>query len=235
MKIPEAIDHLQAELKAAAIPEKAPEMAAYMKTEMPFYGVPAPARKLIVRDLKKKFVPQDAQEHSAYIQALWALPHREEKYVAIDLAKAWKDWIDADHLSLYRQWIEEGAWWDLVDDIAYYLVGGAYLKDREKVGPIMDEWITDPHLWIRRAAIICQLRHKKETDAVRLYDYCLRSAHEKDFFIRKAIGWALRQYSRSEPESVHEFLTTHRKDLSNLSFKEGSRILIKNGWSFEET
>ena len=234
MKIPDAVEYVQAQLKAAAVPEKASGMAAYMKTEMPFYGVDAPSRKLIQRELKHKFVPRDSEEHRSYVQALWGLPHREEKYIAIAMARTWKPWVDADHLDLYRQWIEEGAWWDFVDEIANFLVGGAYLKDREAVGPVMDEWITDPHLWIRRAAIICQLRHKKETDAGRLYDYCLRSAHEKDFFIRKAIGWALRQYSRSEPESVHEFLTTYRQELSNLSFKEGSRILIQHGWSFKE-
>jgi 3-methyladenine DNA glycosylase AlkD len=121
-----------------------------------------------------------------------------------------------------------------VDEVAQHLIGDSYMKDRERVAPLMDEWIVDPNLWIRRAAIISQNRHKAETDHVRLYDYCLRSAEEKDFFIRKAIGWALRDYSYIEPESVHEFLKTHRKDLSNLSFKEGSRILIKNGWSFEE-
>lgn len=235
MKIPEAIDYLQAELKAAAIPEKAPEMAAYMKTEMPFYGVPAPARKAIERALKKRFVPATAEEHRDYIKAIWALPHREEKYVAISMARAWKKWVNADSLDLYREWIEDGAWWDLVDEIAQHLIGDSYMKDRERVAPVMDEWIEDPNLWIRRAAIISQNRHKQETDPVRLYDYCLRSADEKDFFIRKAIGWALRDYSYIEPESVHEFLTTHRRDLSNLSFKEGSRILIKNGWSFEET
>ncbi len=234
MELTQAIDDLRAQLQAAAIPEKATDMAAYMKTEMPFYGVNRPSLKIIERDLKKRFVPESADEHRDYIQAIWALPHREEKYVAITMARAWKHWIDAEHLDIYRQWIEEGAWWDLVDEISVHLVGGAYLKDRETIGPVMDEWITDTNLWVRRAAIICQLTHKKQTDVGRLFDYCVQSAHEKDFFIRKAIGWALRQYSYSAPESVYEFLTTYRNDLSNLSFKEGSRILTKNGWSFEE-
>ena len=94
---------------------------------------------------------------------------------------------------------------------------------------MMDEWISDPDFWIRRSAILSQLRHKKETDSKRLFSYCLAQADETEFFIRKGIGWALREYSYANPDAVKKFLLNNRKRLSNLSFREGAKQLVKSG------
>lgn len=200
-------------------------MAAYMKTEMPFHGVPTPERRLILREARRRF-PIHAQEHyRTAIIALWELPHREEKYLAVDLAIAERRWITFENLDLYRRLIVEGAWWDFVDVISARLIGQVLLDDPERLWPLLDAWIDDQDLWIRRAALLAQLKHKYRTDTGRLFDYCLRRADEKEFFIRKAIGWALREYAKTDPAAVSRFLLEHREELSGLSFREAAKHL----------
>jgi 3-methyladenine DNA glycosylase AlkD len=204
-------------------------MAAYMKTSMPFYGVPKPAREQIYRELKQRFAVSNRKDYQRAVQGLWRLPHREEKYFAIGLARTWRDFIVPDSIPLYRRLIEEGAWWDFVDEVAAHLVGTVLLHHRKEIAPIMDRWIEHPDMWIRRTAIISQLKHKDKTDHTRLFRYSLAQAAEKEFFIRKAIGWALRQYAYTSPERVRDFITSNRSKLSPLTYREASRVLIKQG------
>jgi 3-methyladenine DNA glycosylase AlkD len=204
-------------------------MAAYMKTSMPFYGVPKPAREQIYRELKKRFAVSNRKDYERAVLGLWQLPHREEKYFALDVARIWRDFIVPDSMPLYRRLIEEGAWWDFVDEVASHLVGTVLLHSRKEIAPIMDRWIEDADIWIRRTAIISQLKHKDKTDRVRLFRYCLAQAAEKDFFIRKAIGWVLRQYAYTAPDRVRDFITRNRSKLSPLTYREASRVLIKQG------
>ena len=146
-----------------------------------------------------------------------------------NVARTWRDFIVPDSMPLYRRLIEEGAWWDFVDEVAAHLVGTVLLHNRKEIAPLMDQWIDDADMWIRRAAIISQLKHKDRTDHVRLFRYSLAQAAEKDFFIRKAIGWALRQYAYTAPERVRDFITRNRGKLSPLTYREASRVLIKQG------
>ena len=220
---------LQAELEAVRDPEDAVAMAAYMKTDMPFYGAKRPAWKPVERALVQAWKPADADEYERRVLAIWALPHREEKYLAIQYATRFRAHIRPASLLLYERLVREGAWWDLVDPVAAWLVGGAYLAERDAVAPVMDRWIDDDDLWIRRTAILAQLKHKAETDADRLFRYCLRRADEKEFFIRKAIGWALREYAKTAPEAVKAFLVEHRGALSGLSYREGAKGLVRAG------
>jgi 3-methyladenine DNA glycosylase AlkD len=122
--------------------------------------------------------------------------------------------------------IVEGAWWDFVDDIAIRLVGMVLLDDRERMHPKLDRWIDDPNMWIRRTAILSQIKHRDRTDQDQLFGYCLKRADEKEFFIRKAIGWALREYAKTEPDAVREFALNHRDQLSGLSFREATKHLL---------
>lgn len=200
-------------------------MQAYMKTSMPFYGVSSPVRRLVARRLRDEFPPATTAEHRAQVEDLWALAHREEKYLAIDLAQSYLRFITFDQLGLYERMVREGAWWDFVDEIAAHLVGRVVLDDREQMRPILEQWIDDTDLWIRRTAILSQLLHKERTDAAMLFDFCLRRAGDKEFFIRKAIGWALRQYARTDPEAVREFVASHSDSLSGLSIREATKHL----------
>jgi 3-methyladenine DNA glycosylase AlkD len=132
-------------------------------------------------------------------------------------------------MPLYERLIREGAWWDLVDDAAIRLAGRVLRAHRQEMSDVMDAWIDDDDLWIRRSALISQIGHRAETDHGRLFDYCRKRAGESEFFIRKAIGWALRDYSYAAPERVMAFLTDNRQRLSGLSFREGAKALRRKG------
>jgi 3-methyladenine DNA glycosylase AlkD len=225
----ELVDFVQGHFKELADQTKAPGMAAYMKTEMPFYGIQNPERLPVYREMKKRF---PASSHKAYeegILALWNLPHREEKYAALQFAEQNDLFVGADSIPLYERLIREGAWWDLVDEIAIHLSGRAQLKERSAVKPMMEKWIKDEHLWVRRAALISQVGHKQKTNTKQLFKHCLLVAHEKEFFMRKAIGWALRDYSWCDPEAVIAFLKENGDRLSPLTKREAAKRLIRLG------
>jgi len=120
--------------------------------------------------------------------------------------------------------IRTNSWWDTVDTIAPNLVGHL-VKTHHELTKLMDQWIEDPYLWIRRAALLHQLRWKEMTDEETLFRYCQKTMHEKDFFIRKAIGWVLREYSKTNPRSVKKFIAKYQSNLSPLSIREGSKYL----------
>jgi len=219
------VTFVETELAALADPVKAGPMQAYMKTNMPFYGIPKPARALVERELKERFVPTSADQYRRNVLALWNLKHREEKYLAIGYARTFKKFVSFEQIDLYRQMIVEGAWWDLVDELAISIVGKVVMNDRARLRPTLEKWIEHEDTWLRRAALICQIGHKRETDAEMLFDFCLRRAHEKEFFIRKAIGWALREFAKVEPDAVRVFLAINGEKLSGLSRREAAKHL----------
>lgn len=217
------------ELRACADARKAAGMAAYMKTDMPHYGVQKPDRVPVVREAIKRFGATGRTALERRVRALWKQPHREEKYVAIQMAVCQPELITSKSLPFYRRLIVEGAWWDFVDDVAIRLVGAALLRERAVVRPVLDTWLDGPDLWLRRTVIISQIKHKEQTDWRQLFADCLRRAHEREFFVAKAIGWALREYSKTAPERVSKFLLRHRDQLAPLSFREGSKVLVRAG------
>jgi len=228
-RIGDLVRFVEQSLAACANQRKAVEMAAYMKTALPFYGVPQPGREAILREIKTRFTPSLSRDYERAVLSLWRLEHREEKYLALAVAQTYPDFIRPQSLPLYERIIREGAWWDFVDEIAGRILGPLLLNYPGQVWPLIDRWIDDEALWIRRAAILCQLKHKHRTDHVRLFRYCLARAGDKDFFMRKGIGWALRQYSYTAPERVRAFLLKNRDKLSMLSYREGSKVLVRRG------
>lgn len=230
--IAEMVALVEAELAARADPAKAGPMQAYMKTTQPFHGVQKPDRVPLVRRLKE-FAPKDRRDWERRTLALWNLPHREERYVALDYAMLWRAYRTPEALGFLRRLIVEGAWWDLVDVVAGGLVSPILKAHRAETKPVMEQWIEDEDLWVRRAALLSQLKHKGETDEAQLFDFCLRRAGEKDFFIRKAIGWALRDYSWTRPEAVRDFVVSCHGKLSPLSVREACKQLRKMGLTVE--
>ena len=215
--------YVQAELANQANPEKAAGMQSYMKTAMPFYGVQKPGRVPIVKHLVREYPPQSRREYEDLVLALWALPHREEKYVAQGVATGHQEFMVPASLPLYRRFIVEGAWWDFVDETATHMIRELVLDYPEKVWPKVDRWIGHKDLWLRRAAIICQIGAKERTDVDRLFSFCEQRAFETEFFIRKGIGWALREYAKTDPEAVAAVVTEQRSELSRLSFREATK------------
>ena len=221
----EFVSFVAAELTARADADKAASMAAYMKTDMPFYGVQKKGRTEVFRAMTKRFPIDDLDGYRSAIEALWIQPHREEKYLAVGIAKHYREFLTFDNFDLYRRLIVEGAWWDFVDEVAIHCVGIVYLEDRERTQPTIERWIDDDSMWLRRTSLISPIKHKAETDHEVLFDHCLRRSYEKEFFIRKAIGWTLREYAKTEPDRVRAFLLDNRDCWSGLTFREAGKHL----------
>lgn len=217
------VTYVQSSLAEKANPDKAKGMQAYMKTDMPFYGVQKPARTEILRHITKEFAPANREEYEELVTALWELPHREEMYLAQGVAAGFRKFVVPRSLPIYERFIDEGAWWDFVDETATHLIRELVLNHPNETWPIVDSWIYHDNMWRRRAAIICQVGAKDRTDVNRLFVFCEARAHETEFFIRKAIGWALREYAKTDPGGIAEFVNAHGEVLSALSHREATK------------
>jgi len=210
-------------LASAALPEKAPGMAAYMKSSMPFLGVPSPAVRRTVRSLAREHPFSGPAELQATAMELWTgANHREERYAAIMLCDSRLGRGEPALLPFYAVVIETGQWWDYVDAVAPRLCE-LLIRDRGTMDPLLRQWSRHPNFWFRRAAIISQLPAKGATDVALLADVIEPNLADPEFFIRKAIGWALRQHARTDPEWVLRFVAGH--GLSPLSRRESRKHL----------
>jgi 3-methyladenine DNA glycosylase AlkD len=209
------IEAIRRELVARADPAKAPEMQRYMKSSMPFLGVQKPGRVEVARAV---FAAHRLDGFDAWrdtVLALWReATYREERYLAIALARdrRYREHRTVAALPLYEELIVTGAWWDFVDEVAIRLVGEL------DVAPVLREWATGEDLWKRRTAIIAQIARKDRTDEGLLFDCIEPNRGDREFFVRKAIGWALREYAKVDPEAVERYCATH--ELSPLSHRE---------------
>lgn len=167
--------------------------------------------------------PEDRDQYENLVLALWALPHREEKYLAQGVAVGHQQYMVPESLPLFHRMITEGAWWDLVDETATHMVRYLVINHGNETWPSVDHWIDDDDMWLRRSAIICQVGAKDHTDPGRLLRFCEQRAFEEEFFIRKAIGWALRDYAKTDAGLVASFVNDHKEELSGLSFREATR------------
>lgn len=218
------IKDIEKTLLEKADKELAKKQSAYMRQLFPFLGVTTPHRRALVRPLHKSHPIKEEEQFIRAIHDLWGREHREFQYAALDLASGFKKSASAEMLKVYEAMIRAKSWWDTVDEIAANLVG-PLIANHPHLLKEMDRWIDDENLWIRRTALIFQLKWKKNTDTERLFNYCRKAAHDPDFFIRKAIGWALRQYSKTDAVAVKQFIKNNIKDLSPLSIKEGSKYV----------
>lgn len=218
---------IRAGLAAVADPSKAPDMQRYMKSEMPFRGVPSPERTALARQLFTAHVLADEKEWRATVLSLWReAEYREERYMAIALTgdRRYAAWQTPALLPMYEELITTGAWWDYVDEIASRRVGPLLRRFPDELSPAMYAWVKDADLWKRRTSIICQLTFKEETDTKLLTTAIEANLDDRDFFIRKGIGWALRQFARTEPAWVRAFVDSH-PGLSPLSVREAVKHL----------
>ena len=198
-------------------------MSAYMKGHFRFFGVPKPLRAEIQRlhwaDRPRKTLALEA------VDALWALPEREAQYVACDLIKSEaKYWTPEEALPALERWITAQSWWDSVDTLAVHGVGTLLKHHPDAVWPSVRSWIYDENLWLNRAAMICQLGFRAQTRTEWLDEALGAHTNSAEFFHRKAIGWALRDYGKTNPRWVQQWVDAH-PELSGLSRREALRLL----------
>ncbi|WP_035054458.1 DNA alkylation repair protein [Andreprevotia chitinilytica] len=215
----------QTALSPAADPAGATAMAAYMRGHFAYLGVATPLRRQLTKTLVREARSSlDEVTLLNLCDALWRESQREYQYAACDLLDACSKSLTPAALPRLEALVTSKSWWDTVDDLAGDIIGGLVLRHRALV-PRMDELVRHPDLWLRRTAILYQLGWKTETDQPRLFAACLANAADPDFFIRKAIGWGLRQYARVAPDEVRNFLLVHRNVLSPLSVREAGKHL----------
>ncbi len=201
----------------------AESMKKYMKDHFPFLGIKKPQRS----ELEKKFFQEtgllkDSFNHE-FIQELWAKEEREYQYTALVYMEKSLKKLEKVDLPFMEELIKTKSWWDTVDAIAPKPVGTIAEKFPEVVSGTIDGWAISENLWLRRAALLFQLKYKGKTNEEVLYHYIKQNADSKEFFIQKAIGWALREFSKTNPASVKTFIEGTR--LASLSVREGSKYL----------
>jgi 3-methyladenine DNA glycosylase AlkD len=216
---------MAASLRAAANPARAQPMAAYMRDRFAFLGVTTPERRLLTRgSIAAARRSADGDAAIAIAGLLWREPWRECHYAGVDVLVACANSLPELALAEVERLIVAHSWWDTVDALAKH-VAGALVRNHPGAVATMDRWATEPNLWLRRAAILHQLGFKQDTDADRLFRYCIANAADPDFFLRKGIGWALREYAWVEPVRVARFLRRHGDRLSPLSLREAGKHL----------
>jgi 3-methyladenine DNA glycosylase AlkD len=207
-------------MKAAADPTRAIGMRAYMKSTMPYYGINLPQVRAITRSVFQGELTCDDLRDT--VLRLWREARfREERYVAqILLAqKRHLACLTPRDMPMLEEMVVTGAWWDLVDELAV-VIGDVLSRHPKEMRPLMRRWSTDANMWKRRVSIICQLKFKRETDLDLLYANIEPNLGDRDFFIRKAIGWALRQYAWTDPAEVARYVRQNESRLSGLSKRE---------------
>jgi 3-methyladenine DNA glycosylase AlkD len=217
------IDDLRRSLADVADASKAPAMQAYMKSLMPYYGVSAPVAKRVFTRVLADHLIEDRESWLATIRTLWYdATHREERYGALALAghRTYLPYQDPDTLDLYRELIVTGAWWDFVDTLASHRVGPNLRAHHRDVRPTIVAWSTDPDMWLRRTSIICQLGAKESIDLDLLTTCIEPNLGDREFFVRKAIGWALRQQAWTDAAWVQDYVRSNADRLSPLSRRE---------------
>jgi 3-methyladenine DNA glycosylase AlkD len=211
------IDAIRNGLAELADPAKAPDMQAYMKSAMPFRGVQKPARTKLARALFDAHPLDGFAAWRDTVLTLWRdATYREERYLALALLqdRRYRAYRTLDALPIYEELIVTGAWWDFVDEVS----AGPLGELLPEVSPALRGWSTDAVMWKRRASIIAQVRRKADTD-FELLTACIEpNRADREFFIRKAIGWALRAYAWIEPQAVIAYCDTHQ--LAPLSRRE---------------
>lgn len=217
----ERLDH---RIGAARDPVRAAAMAAYMRDQFPFAGVPAPVLRSVERAAFAGLPRPAEADLRAVAGECWSRPEREFQYAACDYLRRHPTVPGPGFLPVLRDLITTKSWWDTVDTLATRIVGDL-VRRHPPLTAEMDAWSAGDDMWLVRTAILHQLHYGTATDTGRLFGYCARQAGHRDFFVRKAIGWALRHHARTDPEAVRGFVASHRDSLSPLSIREAMKHL----------
>jgi 3-methyladenine DNA glycosylase AlkD len=222
-----AVGAAQAALRAAADPAKAPGRKAYLKTDLEVLGCTLPNVRAAARAVKRAHHAPARDEIVAALTALWASPVHDDRVLAVILAGLYARLFDAgDVAGWLRDWLADCRTWDLVDGLSTFVVGEIALRDAA-AWPVIDGWSRDPWMWLRRAAVLAHVPAIRQGALRRrqFRDTCRRLVDEREFFIRKAIGWALREIATRDPDLVEALLADFGARASGLTLREATRRL----------
>lgn len=209
--------------KDNANPYQAERMKAYMRNLFDFYGLQKDKRAELAAPFLKELIHSSEENIDEVVKFLWEQPHRECQYVAMEyIFKVHKKWTP-ETLSLFEYMIEQKSWWDTVDFVASSLVGKLLQKYPQLILPSVERWDEKNQFWFHRTTLIFQLKYGAKTDQHLLFAQCEKYLSSKEFFMQKAVGWALRQYSKFNAEAVRKFVDTH--SLSTVSIREAKKYL----------
>ncbi len=220
----ELLGRLDETYRATADPVRASGARAYMRNQFPFLGIPSPRQAQLNRTILAGLAKPDETDLTVVALECWARDEREFQYFACAYLRRHVRVGTPRLITTARTLITTKSWWDTVDTLAAHTVG-PLVAAHPSLRSTMDEWIEDENLWLARTAILHQLQYKDRTDSHRLFRYCTLRADHPDFFIRKAIGWALRQYAYTDAQAVRDDLERAASILSPLSIREAAKHL----------
>ena len=223
MVLDRSAEDLVADLRAAWTPladaDRAADMARYMRDNFAFLGVGTADRRRAQKPVLAELAGASGDELMSFADACWAQPEREFQYAAADALRKHQRVLEGRHLDGVARCITRKGWWDTVDLLAAHVVG-PLVRRAPELAEVMDRWIDSDDLWIARSAVLHQLQYRETTDVDRLFDHVRRRSGDTEFFMRKALGWALRQYARTDPDAVVAFVDAHHDELSPLTVRE---------------
>ena len=202
--------------------EQAQRMSKYMLNKFEYIGIKTPERRKIFKNFFKEYKNEEKIDWE-FVNKCWENKYREFQYVAADYLKNMKDKLTIDDIPKLKRLILKKSWWDTIDNLDM-TIGALALKD-SNVNKILLEWSLDENIWLRRIAIDHQLLRKEKTDIELLEKILKNNLGQTEFFINKAIGWALRDYSKTSPEWVKNFIEENKEKMAKLSIKEASKYL----------
>lgn len=218
-EVTELLQDVKNTFESSANPAKAAGMKAYMKNQFKFLGISSVERRAMYPPIKTELKSLNKSMFQEWCTALWELPYREYHYLAVDMIQFRKKELEISDLEYLELLITHKSWWDTVDALATGPVGYILYKQKAYSYDFADKWIRSDNIWLQRTAILFQLKYREKTDRDLLFSLIEIRQESPEFFIRKASGWALRQYARTDPRAVLDFVTSH-PGLSGLTIRE---------------
>ncbi len=220
---------LQIAFETNANPAEAGPMKKYMREQFEYLGIKTPQRRELLKAFFAEYGLPPVDELEALVLELWAMPYREYQYTALGFLDRRKKVLTADSLPLLEKLITTKSWWDTVDGLAANQVGHVLARFPESRDEVIGRWRREENFWLRRTTLLFQLRYKDQTDEALLFALIRENLEDKEFFIQKAIGWSLREYSKTNPEAVQQFVA--KTELSGLANREALKWMRNKGLS----
>ena len=200
-------------------------MKKYMKDKFEYFGIQTKLRRVLTKPFLRKAGLPPIDNMDRLVKKLWDKPQREFQYFGIELVEMYIKQLNKSNLPLIEFLITNKSWWDTVDGISTRVVGDLFRNYPELIVPFTEKWMASGNMWLQRTAVLFQLKYKSRTDTELLFKYIIALFGSKEFFINKAIGWALREYSKTDPDLVIKFVASH--NLAPLSKREALKVINK--------